>query len=101
MWMLVLFDLPVLSKEQRRDYTHFRKKVLSLGFAQLQYSVYAKHVASEDAADPLKTHIFGALPPEGQVRLLAVTDRQFGKMEVYQGRRRRGAETPPLQISLF
>lgn len=101
MWMLVLFDLPVETKEQRRDYTRFRKKVLSLGFAQLQYSVYAKHVASQEAEDPLKTRVVGALPPEGQVRILDVTDHQFGKMEIYQGRRRRGPENPPLQISLF
>jgi len=30
-----------------------------------------------------------------------VTDHQFGKMEVYFGRKRRAAEDPPLQISLF
>ena len=101
MWQFVLFDLPVETKEQRKDYTRFRKKVLSMGFTQLQYSVYAKHLASEEAGEFLKTHIVGALPPEGQVRLLTVTDRQFEKMEVYQGRRRRAVEAPPVQISLF
>lgn len=101
MWVFVLFDLPVVSKEDRREYTRFRKKVLSLGFSQLQYSVYAKHLASEEAGEHLKTHVVGALPPGGQVRLLTVTDRQFGKMEIYQGRRRRAVEPPPLQISLF
>ena len=101
MWQFVLFDLPVLTREDRRDYTRFRKKVLSLGFTQLQFSVYAKHIPSEEAAEHLKTHIFGALPPGGQVRLLSVTDHQFGKMEVYCGRRRRATESPPLQISLF
>ncbi len=101
MWLFVLFDLPVQTREERRDYTRFRKKVLSLGFSQLQYSVYAKHIASEQAGEHLKTHVVGALPPGGQVRLLAVTDHQFGKMEVYYGRMRRPAESPPLQISLF
>ena len=101
MWLFVLFDLPVVSKEERRDYSRFRKKVLSMGFAQLQYSVYAKHLASEEAGEHVKTHIAGALPPGGQVRLLAVTDHQFGKMEIYQGRMRCAAESPPVQISLF
>jgi CRISPR-associated protein Cas2 len=101
MWLFVLFDLPVVTKEHRREYTRFRNKVLALGFGQLQYSVYAKHLPSEQAGEHLKTHVMAALPPSGQVRLLAVTDRQFDKMEVYQGRRRRATESPPLQISLF
>ncbi len=65
MWIFVLFDLPVLTKEHRRDYTTFRKKVLSLGFTQLQLSVYAKHLPSEDAGEHLKVRIMAALPPRG------------------------------------
>jgi CRISPR-associated endoribonuclease Cas2 len=101
MWLFVLFDLPVETADQRRQYAQFRKKILSMGFAQLQYSVYARHMPSEDAAEHVKTRLMAYLPPEGQVRLLMVTDHQFGKMEVYYGRMRRPAETPPLQISLF
>lgn len=101
MWMLVMFDLPVDSKEHRRDYAQFRKKLQSKGFCMLQYSVYAKHLPSEDALSPLRTHIQASLPPDGQVRLMAVTDHQFSKMEVYFGRKRRKVEDPPLQISLF
>lgn len=33
--------------------------------------------------------------------LLPLTDRQFGKMEVYQGEKRAPAEKPPEQIMLF
>lgn len=92
-----MFDLPVLSKDQRREYAQFRKKLQAKGFTMLQYSVYAKHLAAE----PLKSHVKAALPPQGQVRVMAVTDHQFGKMEVYFGRKRRPVEDPPLQISLF
>jgi CRISPR-associated protein Cas2 len=101
MWLFVLFDLPVETREQRRDYARFRKKILSFGFAQLQYSVYAKHMPSEEAGEHLKTRIAMVMPPDGEVRLLMVTDHQFGKMEVYTGRRRRPVERAPLQISLF
>ncbi len=96
-----MFDLPVETKEQRRDYTQFHKKLQSKGFTMLQYSVYAKHLPSEDVAEPLKAHVHASLPPMGQVRIMAVTDHQFGKMEVYFGRKRRRVEDPPLQISLF
>ncbi|HOL70362.1 MAG TPA: CRISPR-associated endonuclease Cas2 [Bryobacteraceae bacterium] len=101
MWLFVLFDLPVKSREQRQQYAHFRKEILSRGFTQLQLSVYAKHLPSEQAADSLKTHIVRALPPGGQVRLLLVTDHQFGKMEVYNARIRGRVESAPTQISLF
>ena len=100
-WLFVMFDLPVETKEQRRDYSQFHKKLQSKGFTMLQYSVYAKHLPSEDAAEPLKVHVHASLPPMGQVRVMAVTDHQFGKMEVYFGRKRRSVEDPPLQISLF
>lgn len=101
MWLFAMFDLPVDSKEHRRDYAQFRKKLLGVGFAMLQYSVYAKHLPSEDAADALCLKVRAALPTQGQVRLLLVTDRQFGRMEVYYGRKRKPVEDPPLQISLF
>jgi CRISPR-associated protein Cas2 len=101
MWLFVMFDLPVITKDQRREYTQFRKKLQSKGFTMLQYSVYAKHLPTEDAAEPLKANVKAALPPKGQVRVLAVTDHQFGKMEVFFGKNRRPVEDPPLQISLF
>ncbi len=101
MWLFVMFDLPVDSQEQRREYTQFRSRLQRKGFTMLQYSVYAKHAPSEDAAEPLKAQVHAALPPNGQVRVLAVTDHQFSKMEVYCGRKRRRAEDPPMQISLF
>ncbi len=96
-----MFDLPVDTKESRREYAQFRKKLLSSGFTMLQYSVYAKHVPSEDAGESLRRIVRAALPPHGQVRVLAVTDHQFGKMDVFYGRKRRAAEEPPMQISLF
>ena len=67
----------------------------------LQFSVYAKHLASEEAADSTCGAIIGALPPQGQVRILGITDHQFGRMEVFTGRTRQKAEDPPMQIALF
>lgn len=101
MWMFAMFDLPVDTKEHRKEYAQFRKLLLKLGFTMLQFSVYAKHLPSEDAATHLG-HILGlAVPPRGQVRLLTVTDRQFGKMDVYVGKKRQAAEEAPEQFGLF
>ncbi len=101
MWLFVLFDLPVDSRDARRQYALFRKHLLKKGFTMLQFSVYARYCASEDSNEILKKKVIGALPPEGQVRLMAVTDKQFGKMEVYYGNKREPTEDPPMQMSFF
>lgn len=101
MWLFVLFDLPVETKKQRRDYTRFRAKIVSRGFVMLQYSVYARHCPSEDAAESERSFVRTVLPPEGQVRLLPVTDRQFGKMTVYYGAKRQPIEEPAKQLAMF
>jgi CRISPR-associated protein Cas2 len=101
MWLFAMFDLPVETPENRRDYTRFRKTLLKAGFVQLQYSVYARYIPSEEAAAVHRATIRRALPPEGQVRILAVTDHQFGKMEIFQGKKLNVPEKPPEQFLLF
>lgn len=101
MWLLAMFDLPVDTKEARRDYTRFRKALLREGFMMLQYSVYARYFNTSEDSDIHRARVQAALPPDGQVRLLAITDHQFGKMEVFLGRARQQAEDPPPQLMLF
>jgi CRISPR-associated protein Cas2 len=96
-----MFDLPVKTQTQRRRYAQFRKLLLTDGFCRMQYSVYARYCASEEAAAPHRDLVHAGLPEEGQIRLLAVTDRQFGKMENYVGKKRKKTEEPPQQLMLF
>ena len=100
-WLFAMFDLPVDSPEARRDYTHFRKALLKEGFSMLQYSVYARYFGSEERSQAYKDRIRAWIPPEGQVRLIAITDHQFGKMDVFNGKTRQLAEKPPQQLVLF
>ena len=101
MWLFAMFDLPVKSRKARRLYSRFRKVLIREGFSMLQYSVYARYCNSEEASEILRKHIAQEVPPRGQVRLLAVTDRQFGKMQVFLGKKRAPAEEPPSQLVLF
>lgn len=101
MWLFAMFDLPVDEKELRREYTQFRKALLRRGFTMLQYSVYAHYLPSEDAEEALRRHVHAALPSHGQVRIISITDRQFEKMEIYVGKKRKAAEDPPMQLGLF
>jgi CRISPR-associated protein Cas2 len=101
MWLVAMFDLPVHTKAARRAYAQFRKTLLAEGFSMLQYSVYARYCTGEESSEAFRRRIRRSLPSEGQIRLLAVTDRQFGKMEVYYGKTRSRAEKPPEQFLLF
>jgi CRISPR-associated protein Cas2 len=101
MWLFAMFDLPVDQPELRREYAQFRKGLLKAGFSMLQYSVYAHYVASEDTEEALRRKVHASLPSHGQVRVLSVTDRQFEKMEVYVGKKRKSVEDPPMQMMLF
>lgn len=101
MWLFAMFDLPVDTPAARREYAQFRKSLLREGFCMLQYSVYARYCPSDEASQAYRQRVRAALPPSGQVRVLAVTDRQFEKMEVFYGRKRKPAENPPAQLMLF
>jgi len=101
MWLLAMFDLPTDTKKARRAYTQFRKGLLKDGFQQLQYSVYARYCISRKYADVHVGRIEQSLPPDGEVRLLTVTEKQFQRMLVFWGKRRKPPEAAPCQLELF
>lgn len=101
MWLFVLFDLPVKTKKERHAYTVFRKELIREGFSQLQFSVYARYFDSADSSKRESVLIQSLLPADGQVRILSVTDVQFGKMLVFHGKKLEITEKPPDQILLF
>lgn len=101
MWLVAMFDLPVDTKKARKAYSQFRKTLLKRGFTMLQYSVYARYCVSEEASDVHRKHVERALPDDGQVRVMAITDRQFAKMEVFFGKNRAVGEKALDQLMLF
>ena len=100
-WLFTMFDLPVKTKTDKRNYVRFRNLLLDSGFSQLQYSVYAQFCVSEEVAETHRRKIERKLPPEGYVRFLSVTDRQFGKMVSFHGKSRTDVESKPSQLMLF
>lgn len=101
MWVVAMFDLPVDSKQARRRYARFRKALLKDGFAMMQFSVYIRHCASRENAEVHMGRVQAAVPPDGEVRVLTITDKQFERMRVFWGKRRRPPERGPLQLELF
>lgn len=101
MWIITMFDLPTDTKQARRAYTQFRKGLLKDGFTLMQYSVYIRHCASEDNAKVHIKRIEEMVPPQGEVRIIAITDKQFERMRVFWGKKRKKPEPAPQQLELF
>lgn len=101
MWVLAMFDLPVVTPEEKKRYARFRKVLLRAGFRQLQFSVYARDCPSRENARVHVSRVEQAVPEAGEVRILLVTDKQYERMEVFWGKAHRPAEKPAPQLALF
>jgi CRISPR-associated protein Cas2 len=101
MWVLTMFDLPVDTKKARRAYADFRKHLLKDGFTRMQYSVYVRHCASEENAAVHIARVERSVPPDGEVRILMFTDKQFERMRIFWGKMRKPPPPPPAQLELF
>lgn len=85
MRILVLFDLPVITPDQRREYAKFRKFLIKSGFMMLQESVYCKLVLNAIAAETVKLNVRDNAPAEGLVQMINITEKQYAKMEFVVG----------------
>jgi len=101
MWVLVFFDLPTETKKDRKNYSRFRKNMLADGFQMFQFSIYLRHCSSRENADVHIKRVKSILPPKGHVGMMCVTDKQFGMMEIFQGRDAVDVPDTTQQLELF
>lgn len=101
MWLLVMFDLPVVEDEERKQATQFRNALLDMGFEMAQFSVYMRFAPSKKAADRLAQKIEAILPPGGKVDILSFTDKQYENIAHFQNGFVLPARKSYEQFSLF
>ena len=77
MWVLVFFDLPTDTKQDRKRYADFRKQLISDGFTMFQFSIYVRHCASRENADVHIKRVKSFIPELGDVGILCITDKLF------------------------
>ena len=97
MRVFVLFDLPVETAVQRKEYRLFRKYLVKEGFLMLQESVYAKLVVNDAQANAAVVRLRQHRPPAGLVQALKVTEKQFAGMEFITGSRQSYSELDTLE----
>jgi CRISPR-associated protein Cas2 len=101
MWVLVFFDLPTETKKERKIYSDFRKKIMQDGFTMFQFSIYLRHCSSMQNADVHIKRVKKILPEKGHIGIMTITDKQFGMMEIYYGKKLAEPVNIPQQLELF
>ena len=101
MWMVVMFDLPVVSHEERKAATDFRLSLLDMGFEMAQFSVYMRFFSSPAQFETYANRVAARLPDGGRVSILQFTDKQYERILNFKGRKRQPAQKPPDQFGLF
>ena len=86
MRVIVFFDLPVITAEQRRVYTHFRKFLIKSGFMMMQESVYCKLAMNMSVADTIRENVKKNKPMAGIVQMMTITEKQFENIEFVTGK---------------
>lgn len=84
-WLVVMFDLPVLTKEERKLASDFRKWLLDDGYIMMQFSVYARPCVTYEHYDKHANRLQPVVPPGGNVKILFITDSQWGKILTVAG----------------
>ena len=101
MWVLVFFDLPTETSEERKIASKFRKELLKDGFTMFQFSIYLRHCASRENAEVHIKRVKETLPLKGHIGILCITDKQFGMMEIFFGKKETDKIIAPAQLELF
>ena len=68
MRLIVFFDLPVVTKKDRKIYAQFRKFLIKDGYDMLQFSVYSRICNGDDGVYKHYTRLKENLPRKGSVR---------------------------------
>lgn len=101
MWLMVMFDLPVLKPEERKAATDFRNDLLDMGFERCQFSIYLRFCEGRQQTETWTRKVRSVLPDGGKVYCLVFTDKQYGEIVRFEEKRRTVNPKTPSQYVLF
>lgn len=96
MWLFVAFDLPTLTKKDRRVASRFRNDLKDNGFTKTQKSVYTYYAFTKEKADTISIKIKNIMPNCGDIMIVYITDKQFGMIKHYHKRVKEILKQPDL-----
>lgn len=85
MRVLVFFDLPTETTENKREYRKFHKVLIKNGFLMMQESLYCRMLITPSAGRAVLEVIRKNRPSDGIVQVMTVAEKQFAGMEYITG----------------
>ena len=82
---LLFYDLPTLTSNDLKNYRKFTKCIKKLGFYMIQESVYVRMSLDPQSMESAVAKVKLQLPPNGNVLLLNITEKQFSSMQILIG----------------
>lgn len=101
LWILVFFDLPTVTAQEKKIASKFRKNIMKDGFSMFQFSIYLRHCSSRENADVHINRVKKILPAKGHIGIITITDKQFSMMELFYGKKEAKLPNTPQQLELF
>lgn len=101
MRLMVMFDLPVGTREQRGAAARFRNDLVKDGYTMMQFSIYVRLCKGMDAVNKHRARLLASIPAMGSVRMMVVTEKQFASMEILLGQLATPDLEKPQQISFY
>ncbi len=98
---MVFYDLPTITKKDRKVFAKFRKDIMKDGFTKMQNSVYLRHCASRVNSEIHVKRVKSVLPDKGLVSILKVTDKQFDQIETFKSKKSIPPPTGGQQLEMF
>jgi len=101
MWMMVMFDLPTDTAEERKAAAKFRNFLLDEGFQMVQFSVYVQFTGTFENSQKFVRAVKQNNPQYGDVNILFFTDKQFSNIIHIENREDKILMEEPAQFELF
>lgn len=85
MRILLLYDMPMNSKEYQKTYSKFHNNIKKLGYYMLQYSVYTKVIQNDTSLEQNKTKLKQIIPKIGNIIIIKITEKQYQNITYLSG----------------
>lgn len=100
-WLMVMYDLPTRTKQQRRNAQVYREMILNEGFDMVQLSVYVKYIPNATGARPVYMALKNTVPADGLVRMIRLSDEQWAQQHRFFGLKTLKVEEKPDVLDIF
>ncbi|MFA6860238.1 MAG: CRISPR-associated endonuclease Cas2 [Clostridia bacterium] len=102
MRLMVFFDLPTKTAEDRKIANSFRRFLINDGYYMVQFSLYTRLCSTIENVGVHENRLSMNIPNKGSVRSMAVTEKQFSNIKILVGEpRKRDKKVSENQISFF